>query len=150
MCIPFRLLLVGTLGLGALPHKVRAAELQIEHASLQQCGAYSQAEMRACLKKASDESNERLRHAEKQAFSALAGWDEDAKFVDLAKKKLQASSKAHQQYRDAQCAFVSALAGGAIGHAVELRRISCIIKLNVERTQQLKTESATLPLKLMP
>ena len=150
MCIPFRLLFAGTLGLSAFPHQVWAAELQIEHAALQQCGAYSQAEMRGCLKKVFDESNERLRHAEEQAFSALAGWDEDAKFIDLAKKKLQASSKAHQQYRDAQCAFVSTLAGGAIGHAVELRRISCIIKLNVERTQQLKTESATLPLKLIP
>lgn len=50
--------------------------------------------------------------------------DEDAKYIGLAKEKLRASSKAHKQYPDAQCAFTSSLGGGAIGNALELRRLA--------------------------
>lgn len=147
MRIPNLFFLICTLVPLAFANNVWAAKAQGEPAVLEQCSAYSQAEMHVCLEKKSAESNETLRHAEKLAFSALSKWDEDVKFINLAKAKLKASSKAHEQYRAAQCAFVSSLGGGAIGNALELRRLSCVVQLNVERAKRLDNESANLPLK---
>lgn len=101
--------------------------------------------MRECLAKKSDESNAVLRRAEEQAIAALSKWDEDAKFINLAKNKLRASSKAYERYRDAQCAFAAALGGGAIGNALEMRRLSCLIGLNIERAKQLTSAASALP-----
>ena len=138
-------LLFCTLAPPVFSHEVGAANLQGKPSALEQCGVFPQAEMRVCLEKKSAESGEALRHAEKQAFSVLSRWNEDVKFIILAKAKLKASSKAYEQYRDAQCSFVSALGGGAIGNALELRRFSCIIDLNLQRARQLDTETAALP-----
>ena len=103
--------------------------------------------MRECLAKKSSESNAALKRAEKQAITALSKWDEDAKFINLAKKKLRASSKAYERYRDAQCAFASSLGGGAIGNALEMRRLSCVVGLNNERAKQLAKDASALPSK---
>lgn len=141
------IVLAGTLALSGFSGAVRAAELQSERTALEQCGAYSAAGMRECLTKKSHESTTALRRAEEQAIAALSKWDEDAKYVNLAKEKLGASSKAYAHYRDAQCAFASALGGGAIGNALELRRLSCLVGLNAGRTMQLHTDSSALPVK---
>ena len=139
------IVLAGALALPIFSEKVWADELQNERAALEQCGAYSQAEMRECLAKKSRVSNAALRRTEEQAIAALSKWDEDAKFINLAKAKLKASNKAYAQYRDAQCAFASSLGGGAIGNALELRRLSCLVELNMERTKQLNIDSSALP-----
>jgi uncharacterized protein YecT (DUF1311 family) len=139
------IVLAGALALQGLPGGVWAAELQSERAALEQCGAYSEAGMRECLAKKSRESTSALKRAEEQAIIALSKWDEDAKYVNLAKEKLRASSKAYEQYRDAQCAFASSLGGGAIGNALELRRLSCLVGMNTGRTKQLNTDSSALP-----
>ena len=130
--------------LPAFSGKVSAAELQSKPTTVEQCGAYSQAGMRECLEKESRTSNAALKRAEEQAAAAISKWDEDARFIDLAKKKLRASNKAYEQYRDAQCAFVSSLGGGAIGNALELRRLSCRIELDIGRANQLTTDSSKL------
>lgn len=141
------IVLTGALLLPGLSGVVRAAELHSERGALEQCGAYSEAGMRACLARKFHESTAALKRAEEQAIVALSKWDEDAKYVHLAKEKLSASSKAYAQYRDAQCAFASSLGGGAIGNALELRRLSCLFGLNTGRTKQLNTDSSALPTK---
>ena len=127
--------------------KVWAAELQNKPTALEQCGAYSQAGMRECLEKESRASNAALKRAEEQAAATISKWDEDAKFIDLAKKKLRASNKAYEQYRDAQCAFAYSLGGGAIGNALEMRRLTCRIELDIGRIKQLNTEMSALSTK---
>lgn len=141
------IVLAGALTLPDFSGKVWAAELTSEQAALEECGAYSQAGMRECLAKKSDESNAALRRAEKQAIGALSKWAEDAPFINLAKEKLRASGQAYERYRDAQCAFAASLGGGAIGNALEMRRLSCLIGLNNERAKQLDTDAAVLPSK---
>jgi uncharacterized protein YecT (DUF1311 family) len=141
------IIVVGALALAGHSGAVWAAEIQSERGAVEQCGAHSEAGMRKCLAKMSYESSTALKHAEAQAIAALSKWDEDAKYVNLAKEKLRASSKAYEQYRDAQCAFASSLGGGAIGNALELRRLSCLVGLNAGRTEQLKTDASPLPAK---
>lgn len=139
------IIVVGALALTGHSGAVWAAEIQSERGALEQCGAHSEAGMRECLAKMSYESSTALKRAEAQAIAALSKWDEDAKYVSIAKEKLKASSKAYEQYRDAQCAFASSLGGGAIGNALEMRRLSCLVGLNAARTKQLSTDSSTLP-----
>lgn len=127
--------------------KVWAAERQNKPTALEQCGAYSQAGMRECLEKESRASNAALKRAEEQVAAAISKWDEDAKFIDLAKKKLRASNKAYEQYRDAQCAFAYSLGGGAIGNALEMRRLTCRIELDIGRIKQLNTDMSALSTK---
>jgi uncharacterized protein YecT (DUF1311 family) len=135
------------LALSGLSGEVWSAELPSERGALEQCGAYSEAGMRECLAKKSHESTTALKRAEERAIVALSKWDEDAKYVNLAKEKLRASSKAYEQYRDAQCAFATSLGGGAIGNALEMRRLACLVGLNAGRTKQLNIDSSALPTK---
>lgn len=141
------IVLVWALALAGFAGKVWAAELESEQAALEECGADSQAGMRECLAKKSIESSAALRHAEKQAIATLSKWDEDAKFIHFAKEKLRASSKAYERYRDAQCAFAASLGGGAIGNALEMRRLSCLIGLDNGRAKQLHADASALPAK---
>jgi uncharacterized protein YecT (DUF1311 family) len=149
--IPMRIsnliVLACALGLPHFSNGVRAANLQSERAALEECGAYSEAGMRECLAKKAHQSAMALRRAEEQALSALSKWDEDAKFINLAKEKLRVSNKAYVQYRDAQCAFAASLGGGAIGNALELRRLSCLVGLNNGRAKQINADSSELPSK---
>jgi uncharacterized protein YecT (DUF1311 family) len=139
------IIVVGALALTGHSGAVRAAEIQSERGAVEQCGAHSEAGMPECLAKMSYESSTALKHAEAQAIAALSKWDEDAKYVNLAKEKLKASSKAYERYRDAQCAFASSLGGGAIGNALEMRRLSCLVGMNARRIKQLDADSSTLP-----
>lgn len=123
------------------------AEIEDENGVLEECGALSQAGMRACLEGKSRESATALKRAENKAFDTLSKWDEDAKYVALAKERLKTSSRAFEQYRDAQCRFASSTGGGAIANARELRRLSCLIGLNTRRAEQLRTTMANLPTK---
>jgi hypothetical protein len=115
----------------------------------QACGARTMrclfaSRMRECLEKESRASNAALKQAEEQAAAAISKWDEDARLIDLAKKKLRASNKAFEQYRDAQCAFAYSLGGGAIGNALEMRRLACRIELDMERIKQLNADMSAL------
>jgi uncharacterized protein YecT (DUF1311 family) len=110
-----------------------------------ECGALSQAGMRACLARKSAESQGALKRVESDLVSALAIWDEDAKYARLAKERLAASSRAFEQYRETQCAFASSLGGGAIGSALDMRRLTCAIELNDARTRLLSSDIAGLP-----
>jgi len=46
-----------------------------------------------------------------------------------------------------QCALAAALGGGAIGNALEIRRLACEAELNAWRADQLQRALVDLPLK---
>jgi hypothetical protein len=118
-----------------------------ERALREACGEFSQAGMRDCLVGKVDESRKVLKVAEAEASGRIAGWDEDPKYVNLAKVRLAASAKAFTAYRKEQCAFAAALGGGAIGNALEIRRLACEAELNHWRADQLQRALIDLPLK---
>ena len=114
---------------------------------LDQCGEYSQAGMRDCLEKKVGESAAALAKADGKTLAAIRQWDEDPKFAAQAEAKLRASASDFAKYRAAQCAFVTSLGGGAIGSALELRRLACVFAMNTQRLQELTRLAAELPKK---
>lgn len=120
---------------------------QSARAALDECSSHPQAGMRECMAKKVSASNVALKQAEDQARSALAKWDEDAKYVKLAVARLNASSREFSRYREATCAFEASLGGGAIGSALEVRRMTCILDLNLRRAEQLGSAASELPMK---
>lgn len=118
-----------------------------ERALREECSAFSQAGMRDCLAKKAEDSQKALRQAEEKVASTLSKWDEEAKYIDQAKAKLAASNKDFAKYRDAQCALASSLGGGAIGNALDMRRLACVAELNNRRAEQLRDAVSDLPLK---
>lgn len=124
-----------------------AAEAMDERSVREVCSDGSQADMRACLAKKAADSATNLKQAEGKALAALGKWDEDAKYVSAAKARLDASGKAFAKYRDAQCAFNTALGGGAIGNALDMRRFACVYELNARRAEQLLGGVADLPMR---
>jgi len=147
MRIPNFIVLAGLLALPGLATFANGAELQNERSAVEECGAHSESAMRECLSKRSQQSKRMLEQTEAQAAARLSMWDEDSKYISRAKEKLRTSSKAFEQYRDAQCAFDSSLGGGAIGNALEMRRLGCLIGLNTRRSEQLNSTVAALPAK---
>ncbi|WP_244110728.1 lysozyme inhibitor LprI family protein [Burkholderia ambifaria] len=103
--------------------------------------------VRECLQEKQEASEVELKRAEEKVRAAFAKWDEDAKYINLAKVRLAASQKAFVKYRTAQCAFASSLGGGAIGNALEMRRLACVAELNNRRAAQLRDAVSDLPLK---
>ena len=101
--------------------------------------------MHDCLEKKARESDKTLKDAERNAVNALAKWDEDASYISQAKTKLHSSSKAFERYREAQCAFAASMGGGAIGKALDMRRLACIAELNDRRSEQLRAAVSDLP-----
>lgn len=118
-----------------------------ERALREECSAFSQAAMRDCLVKAAETSQKALRQAEEMVAGTLSKWDEDSKYISLAKARLAASSKEFARYRDAHCAFSLSLGGGAAGNALDMRRLACVSELNNRRAQQLRDAVSDLPLK---
>ncbi len=113
----------------------------------EECSAFSQAGMRDCLAKKAESSQKALRQAEGKVASTLSKWDEEPKYIRIAKARLAASTKSFATYREEQCAYASSLGGGAIGNALEIRRLACIAELNNRRAEQLTNAVADLTLK---
>jgi C4-dicarboxylate-specific signal transduction histidine kinase len=124
-----------------------AGTVQDERAAREECSAYSEAGMRECLAKKASASSAALKQAEDKVRNTLAKWDEDAKYVSLARSKLEASTKEFTKYRQAHCAFNASLGGGAIGNALEMMRLACVFELNIRRAEQLKSAIVDLPTK---
>lgn len=145
---PMKLILVCLTAL--LPLSTLAASTDTvvgERALREECSAFSQAGMRDCLVKTAETSQKALRQAEEMVAGTLSKWDEDSKYVSLAKARLAASSKEFARYRDAHCAFSLSLGGGAAGNALDMRRLACVSELNNRRAQQLRDAVSDLPLK---
>ena len=145
--------LVGLFASALLAAQARAADAApaavagVAPGAAEQCGANSQAGMRDCLQQQASSSAALLKQAQDQAAAAIGNWDEDAKYVKQAKAKLQASNLAFDKFAAAQCAFAASLGGGAIGNALELRRLACSADLQAQRAAQLHRDSAALPQK---
>ncbi|SAK70437.1 hypothetical protein AWB80_03668 [Caballeronia pedi] len=110
----------------------------------EECSEFSQGEMRECLAKKADESQQALTRAENYAVGALTQWNEDDKYIRAAKANLAKSNKAFARYREAQCGFFRSLGGGAIGNALEIRRFACVAELNGNRAEQLHDAASEL------
>ncbi|PMS14295.1 DUF1311 domain-containing protein [Trinickia caryophylli] len=119
--------------------------LQDEHAIREACSGESEAGMRECLAKRAADSDKKLKQAEQKALDAVSKWDEDGKYIRLARNELQSSGKAFTQYRKAQCDFAASLGGGAIGNALDMRRFACEAELNERRAEQLRAAVQDLP-----
>ena len=111
------------------------------------CSAQSQAGMRDCLAQHAQTSATKLSQAQAQAHHQIDQWDEDIKYRAQAKALLDAAHRSFIQYRNAHCAFSASLGGGAIGNALEMRRLACQAQLNHQRAQDLVNNTAELPVK---
>lgn len=129
-----------------LPFAAAAAATN-QQRDVEECMALSQSDMRECLSRSAAKSQALLRRAETKASTALAKWDEDAKYTKLATAQLDVANKAFAEYRDAQCNFASSLGGGAIANALEMRQLACTITLNNERAALLSDSIGNLPRK---
>lgn len=118
-----------------------------ERALREECSAFSQAGMRDCLAQKAKDGQEALRQAEEMVAGMISKWDEDQKYLDIAKARFVASKKTFVKYRETQCAFASSLGGGAIGNALEMQRLACVAELNNRRAAQLRSAVSDLPLK---
>lgn len=141
-----QMILVVTALFPRVPMASPDAHVQSERELRTEC-AYELTGVRECLQKKAQATEVELKEAEKKVLDRLTKWDEDSKYVDQAKAKLIASNKAFGKYRDAQCAFASALGGGAIGNALEMGRLACVAELNGRRAFQLRDLVSDLPMK---
>ncbi|UZR27350.1 lysozyme inhibitor LprI family protein [Methylococcus mesophilus] len=139
--------LISAVGVIGLSGDSSGGELQDSLGVRQECSVYSEAEMRICLLKKAGESETKLKEAEDYVLGRLAKWDEDTKYVALAKAKLMASSLAFVRYRETQCAFAESLGGGAVGNGLAMLRLGCVFELNIRRAEQLKVAVDSLILK---
>lgn len=130
-----------------LANAAPSSAVQNERELYEECSAYSQSGMRDCLAKKASESQKALKQADAQVSSLLSKWDEDAKYVNLAKAKFAASSKEFARYREVQCEFSASLSGGAAGNAHEMGRFACEAELNNRRAGQLRNSVVDLPLR---
>ena len=110
----------------------------------EECSANSQGGMRDCLAKHTAESQRMLDNAKNKVSQAIANWDEDQKFVRIAQARLTAATQAFERYREAQCALSASLGGGAVGNALELRRLSCVAAANEMQVEQLRRMGESL------
>ncbi len=120
--------------------------VQNERSVREEC-SYAKSGIRGCLEEKAKASETALRQEEDNVRTSLAKWDEDAKYINLAKTRFDASSKEFAKYRKAQCEFAGSLGGGAIGNALETMRLACVFELNAARTEQLKRAVSELPVK---
>jgi len=115
-----------------------AVEVQTEQAARDDCSGNSQAEMAQCLRAKVAASVETLDAARSRLREALGRWNEDVKYARQAGQRLLRADEAFQRYRAAQCAFNESLGGGAIGNALDMRRLACEIEINTARAAQLE------------
>lgn len=77
----------------------------------------------------------------------LSKWDEDTRYISVARARLRASNEVFRRYREEQCAFAAALGGGAIGNGLDMLRLACFYELDLTRAKQLESDATTLPVR---
>jgi len=98
-----------------------------------------------CLTDKVSQSVTRLRDAHSFATRQLAAWDEDARYVKLARTRLAAADRSFENFKRAHCAFAASMGGGAVGHALETGRLACVADLNVRQADLIRSLVARLP-----
>ncbi|MGE9552015.1 lysozyme inhibitor LprI family protein [Erwinia amylovora] len=119
-------------------------DIQTELEIREEC-SFSPVGIKKCVQMRQEKSSELLKKAEVDAENTLSRWDENQKFVRLAKKNLIEANRVFSHYRDAQCNFAASLGGGAVGNALETGRLACQAELNERRAKQLNDFSSALP-----
>ena len=104
--------------------------------ALENCYAFSQVEIRSCLRELNVASEKQLLQTYLLANNAIKKWDEDAKYKTLAQKNLTTSQTAFVKYRQAQCTYEASLGGGAIG--LETLRLRCTFLQNKQRIETIQ------------
>jgi hypothetical protein len=142
--------LVFIFGLGVLSllsnSSLASTEIKSEFELRDEC-SYDSLGMRECLQTKLHESEVSLTSAEEKVKQALEKWDEDPKFIAAAKSKFKKATGAFAKYKEVQCEYAYSLGGGAIGNALDVRRIACMTELNNRRAAQLLDSVVDLPLK---
>jgi uncharacterized protein YecT (DUF1311 family) len=118
-----------------------------ESSVLGQCGLtfFHDVDVRECVKKKAAESEQALKDAEKALLEKLPHWDEDDKYINVARKAIALEGKTFIKYRKDRCALSASMAGGSFGTSI--RRDGCLAELNNRRAKQLRDFIADLPLK---
>lgn len=99
-----------------------------------------EAGMHDCLDARAKASAVTLREAEAAMRAALPKVDEWPRFVAEARQRFEQSTRAFVRYRAIQCAFNTALAGGAAGNSHEFMRLACIAELNLQQAARLQAQ----------
>lgn len=127
---------------GAAP-PVWNVTVQSERDLRAECSTASEG-MRECLEAKARASSVELKEAQIAALTAVSGWNEDQRYIVAASSKLASAEQAFVRYRTAQCAFAFALGGGAIGNALDVRRLACEAEQNLIRASQLRAAAFDL------
>lgn len=142
---PMRIVLSCLLAAVSLGSAFAQEPVRRARAALDECGELAQAGMHLCLARKVTESQAALAQAEDQVRQALGRWDSEARSATLAVARLVASSREFARFRDAHCALDASLDGEAAGTALELKRLACVLELNLARTGQLGMAVVRLP-----
>jgi Lysozyme inhibitor LprI len=140
--VHFRIIAIAAI---VAPLPALAQALPTERELREECSASSQAGMADCLAAKASASTAALAQAETRLRARIAKWDEGARFKTAARTRFAESQTAFYRYRTAACAFNSSLGGGAIGHALSMRRLACIAELNLRRAELLDRAATDLP-----
>ena len=101
--------------------------------------------MNECLAAKVEASMVELRDARRFAIQRPESWDEDARYRRLAISRLRATDAPFERYRKAHCDFAASMGGGAIGHAMDARRLACVADLNHRQAELLQRLVADRP-----
>lgn len=137
-------MLVALLGIGASAFAQEQPNELLTERELREACSFDAAGVRECLATQVKESEATLKAAESAFANAVDHWDTDAKSAKQTRQKLSAAAAAFVKYRAAQCAWAASLGGGAIGHALEMRRLACVAELNLRRADSLQTAAREL------
>jgi uncharacterized protein YecT (DUF1311 family) len=99
---------------------------------------YHMIDVRRCQEEKAKASAIALREAGKRLRDKLRRWDEDARYIRVAREKLAVSDRAFIRYRAEQCALDQSLAGMARGVVLEARMNICLAEENNRRAAQLQ------------
>ena len=98
-----------------------------------------------CLAAKVEASKAELRDARRFAIQRLESWDEDARYRRLAISRLRATEAPFERHRKAHCDSAASMGGGAIGHAMDTRRLACVADLNHRQAELLRGLVAARP-----
>jgi len=100
-----------------------------------ECGAFSQAGMRECLREKAKESQQILAQVEEENFTPPSQTPIEPEYLSEIAGKRPVANQAFYLYRDAYCAFDASLSGGGNGRSIA--HPLCIAAQNNGRAAQL-------------
>jgi hypothetical protein len=125
---------------------VQAEVFQSEEQARDECSAAGgQGDMHDCLVAKVEKSKFHLEQMEGRVLASIRQWFDSQPYKENALRKFRKSDLAFARDRDAHCAFMGALTGGAAGNSSENMRLACMYELNMRRVAQLRGRASNLP-----